>query len=158
MQGRTEEDKAGIRKELERIKARRLTRSGQFFHGAERFSVRLFRMACGVALAVVAYRLFSSAWANVSDVPFAQLTLGKVFGLFGMGVLTLAMLAGAWYIAFGSPPSEAEELRKAEEQAEQEWKTQKGWFGIKSPVLRGLIYAALLSLLYGSIWFAALRN
>ncbi len=87
------------------LEAQRLAdaRMNSFTYKFTRFVVRSLRVACGMALAFVGFIILWNT-EGLSDVPFAQLTLGMLVSHAATLIFALALIWWAFVAAFGAPP------------------------------------------------------
>lgn len=82
----------------------------------ERFGIRCARIACGLAMVFGALVLIGNI-QNVSDTPFAQLTIGALVKNAAGWVFGLGLIWWAFVAAFGASPNKSEVAKGFAEQA-----------------------------------------
>lgn len=83
-----------------------------------RLFIRTGRIIVGLLFAVLGFVILSNT-PDVSDVPFASLTLGMIFKALAGVVLGFLSLYWAWIAAFGAAPTETERVAGLRRDAER---------------------------------------
>ena len=89
-----------------------------------RFAIRTGRIALGVAMIMVAYHI--GAWSiETLAMPFAELSPLELIGGLGGGLIALAMVAVAYWVAFGEGDRQEVENLEAQQKSVQSSRSRK---------------------------------